>query len=88
MSDDVTYELLKGSLEAFNLHDLDFDHGSSSTDDCVFHMPKGARPHGDQYVGKNEVGQARQNDLRGFRMCIMETIGTGSVMILEFLNGH
>ena len=24
-------------------------------DDCVFYMPRGAKPRGDRYVGKNEV---------------------------------
>jgi ketosteroid isomerase-like protein len=24
-------------------------------DDCVFYMPRGARPRGDRYVGKNDV---------------------------------
>jgi hypothetical protein len=31
--------------------------------------------------------QVWQNDLRGFRMCIMVTISTRSVVILESLNG-
>lgn len=54
MTEHVTQELLKGFLEAFNRHDLDsiMDY---FTDDCVFYMPRGAKPRGDRYVGKNEV---------------------------------
>ncbi len=54
MSEYVTYELLKGFLEAFNLHDLDNIMGYFA-DDCTLYMPRGARPRGDQYVGKDEV---------------------------------
>jgi hypothetical protein len=36
----------------------------------------------------SEFEQAWQNDLRVFRMFIMETTSTGSVPILESLNGH
>jgi ketosteroid isomerase-like protein len=50
----VTVELLKGFLEAFNRHDLDSIMGYFA-DDCVFYMPRGARPRGDQYVGKKAV---------------------------------
>lgn len=54
MSEQVIYELLKGFLEAFNRHDLDaiMDHFA---DDCVFYMPRGSGPRGDQFVGKQEV---------------------------------
>src|SRR5215216_451283 len=38
--------------------------------------------------GRRRCGQAWQNDLKGFRMCIMGTISTGSVVISESLNGH
>lgn len=50
----VTLDLLKGFLEAFNRHDLDsiMDYFA---DDCVFYMPRGAKPRGNQYVGKSEV---------------------------------
>ena len=54
MSDHVSRELLKSFLEAFNRHDLDSIMGYFA-DDCIFYMPRGARPRGDQYVGKNEV---------------------------------
>ena len=54
MSGQITAELLKGFLEAFNRHDLDsiMDYFA---DDGVFSMPRGAKPRGDRYVGKKEV---------------------------------
>jgi ketosteroid isomerase-like protein len=54
MSKLVTYELLKGFLEAFNRHDLDaiMDYFA---EDCVFYMPRGSAPRGDWYVGKEAV---------------------------------
>ncbi len=54
MSKVVSNELLKSFLEAFNRHDLDsiMDYFA---DDCVFYMPRGARPRGDQYTGKDAV---------------------------------
>lgn len=54
MSEHVTYELLKGFLEAFNRHDLDSIMGYFA-EDCIFYMPRGSAPRGDRYVGKNEV---------------------------------
>ena len=54
MAEQVTYELLKGFLEAFNRHDLD-GIMSYFADDCVFYMPRGAGPRGDRYTGKEEV---------------------------------
>ncbi|TFD49687.1 nuclear transport factor 2 family protein [Cryobacterium frigoriphilum] len=54
MGDKVTQDVLKGFLEAFNSHDLDAIMGYFA-DDCVFFMPRGARPRGDQYVGKAAV---------------------------------
>ena len=54
MSEHVTIGLLKGFLEAFNRHDLEAIMGYFA-DDCVFYMPQGAAPRGDQYVGKQEV---------------------------------
>lgn len=50
----VTVELLKAFLEAFNRHDLDAIM-SYFADDCVFYMPRGVGPRGDQYVGKADV---------------------------------
>jgi len=87
MSDHVSYELLKGFLEAFNRHDLDSIMGYFA-DNCVFYMPRGAKPRGDQYIGKNEVRAGLAKRLREFRMYIMETTSTGSVAISESLNGH
>ncbi len=54
MTEHVTRKLLKEFLEAFNQHDLDsiMDYFA---DDCIFYMPRGAKPRGDQYVGKSEV---------------------------------
>ena len=54
MSKPVTVELLKKFLDAFNRHDLD-SIMSFFADDCVFHMPRGARPRGDTYKGKDAV---------------------------------
>ena len=54
MSEPITVELLKGFLEAFNRHDLDAIM-SFFAEDCVFYMPRGAKPRGDRYVGKEEV---------------------------------
>lgn len=54
MSRQVTTELLKSLLEAFNRHDLDgiMDYFA---EDCVLYMPRGAAPRGDRYAGKQEV---------------------------------
>ena len=54
IGENVTREVLKGFLEAFNNHDLDAIMGYFA-DDCVFYMPRGAKPRGDQYVGKEAV---------------------------------
>jgi len=54
VSEPVTYEVLKGFLEAFNRHDLDAIMGYFA-EDCVFYMPRGSAPRGDRYVGKEEV---------------------------------
>jgi ketosteroid isomerase-like protein len=54
MSEQVTVELLKGFLEAFNRHDLD-SIMSYFAEDSVFYMPRGAGPRGDQYVGREQV---------------------------------
>lgn len=54
MSEQVTMEVLKGFLEAFNRHDLD-SIMSYFADDCVFYMPRGAGPRGDRYIGKEAV---------------------------------
>jgi len=54
MAEHPNAELLKRFLEAFNSHDLDSIMGFFA-DDCVFYMPRGAKPRGDRYVGKDEV---------------------------------
>lgn len=54
MSANVSYALLKGFLEAFNHHDLDAIM-EYFAEDCVFYMPRGARPRGDRYAGKEAV---------------------------------
>ena len=54
MPKQVSVELLKDFLNAFNHHDLDsiMDYFA---DDCVFYMPRGATPRGDRYIGKADV---------------------------------
>ncbi|MEV1130429.1 nuclear transport factor 2 family protein [Agromyces sp. NPDC049794] len=54
MAERVTREVLEGFLKAFNEHDLDAIMGYFA-DDCVFYMPRGAKPRGDRFVGKEEV---------------------------------
>ena len=54
MSDHVSKELLKGFLEAFNRHDLDSIMGYFA-DNCIFYMPRGSLPRGDQYIGRDAV---------------------------------
>jgi len=64
MSKHVTVELLKGFLDAFNRHDLDSIMGYFAQD-CVFYMPRGARPRGDRYVGKENVRAGLAKRLEG-----------------------
>lgn len=54
MSEQVTYETMKGFLDAFNRHDLDaiMDYFA---EECVFYMPRGSAPRGDRYAGKDQV---------------------------------
>jgi steroid delta-isomerase-like uncharacterized protein len=54
MSQPVTEDVLKAFLDAFNRHDLDAIM-SFFADDCVFYMPRGAKPRGDRFIGKDEV---------------------------------
>lgn len=54
MAPEVTIDVLKGFLDAFNRHDLD-DIMGYFHDDCVFYMPRGQSPRGDRFVGKHEV---------------------------------
>lgn len=54
MPEQVTTELLKDFLEAFNRHDLDAIM-EYFAEECVFYMPRGADPRGDRYEGKSAV---------------------------------
>lgn len=54
MSEQINVQTLKDFLEAFNRHDLD-SIMSYFAEDCVFYMPRGTAPRGDQYIGKAEV---------------------------------
>lgn len=64
MSEHATIELLKGFLEAFNRHDLDAIM-SYFADDCVFYMPRGAKPRGDRFAGKREVREGLAKRFEG-----------------------
>lgn len=50
----MTIDHLKAFLDAFNRHDLDAIM-EFFADDCVFYMPRGAGPRGNQFVGKDAV---------------------------------
>lgn len=54
MPEQMTEQLLQDFLGAFNRHDLDAIMGYFA-EDCVFYMPRGAKPRGDRYAGKAEV---------------------------------
>lgn len=54
MSREVTVDLLKQVLAAFNRHDLD-GIMRFFADDCVLYMPRGMGPRGDRYAGKAQV---------------------------------
>ena len=64
MSDTVTLEVLQGFLDAFNRHDLNAVMGYFA-DDCVFYMPRGARPRGDRFVGKEAVRAGLEKRFEG-----------------------
>ncbi|HCK65656.1 MAG TPA: nuclear transport factor 2 family protein [Anaerolineae bacterium] len=64
MSGQVTVELLKEFLEAFNRHDLD-SIMSYFAEDCVFYMPRGAKPRGNSYSGKKEVREGLAKRFEG-----------------------
>ena len=64
MSEQVTIELLKGFLDAFNRHDLD-SIMDCFAEDCIFYMPRGAKPRGDRYVGKKEVREGLAKRFEG-----------------------
>lgn len=50
----VTQEILKSFLEAFNRHDLDAIM-EYFADDCVLYLPRGTSPRGTRFEGKAEV---------------------------------
>ena len=54
MASAVTYDTLKGFLEAFNRHDLDAIM-QFIADDCVMDLPRGTSPWGTRYVGQAAV---------------------------------
>lgn len=64
MPETVTSDVLKGFLDAFNRHDLDAIM-SYFADDCVFYMPRGARPRGDRFTGKDQVRAGLQTRFEG-----------------------
>lgn len=64
MKSQVTAELLKDFLEAFNRHDLDAIMGYFA-DDCIFYMPRGRDPRGDSYIGKEEVRKGLSKRFEG-----------------------
>ena len=70
MAEQVTVETLKDFLEAFNRHDLD-SIMSYFADDCIFYMPRGARPRGDKYVGKAEVRAGLASRFEGCPGCAL-----------------
>ena len=60
----ITVDILKQVLDAFNRHDLaaimDF-----FSDDCSFDMPKGPEPWGRRFQGKAEVRDALASRFKG-----------------------
>ena len=48
---------MKALCDAFNAHDLDRIMGFFA-DDCVLEMPRGSKPWGARFVGKEEVRKA------------------------------
>ncbi len=54
MSKPITEKLLKDFLDAFNRHDLDAIMDFFA-EECVFYMPRGKKPRGDRFVGKEDV---------------------------------
>ena len=55
---------LKKLCEAFNAHDLDRIMGFFS-DDCVLEMPRGGRPWGSRFDGKQDVCEALATRFEG-----------------------
>ena len=55
---------LKGLCDAFNAHDLDRIMGFFA-DDCVLEMPRGSRPWGSRFEGKEIVRKALAGRFEG-----------------------
>ena len=60
----VSQETLKNFLEAFNRHDLDAIM-EFFAEDCVLYMPRGAKPRGDRFEGKEAVRQGLSRRFEG-----------------------
>jgi steroid delta-isomerase-like uncharacterized protein len=60
----VTVDTLKQVLDAFNRHDPDaiMDYFS---DDCSFDFPRGPKPWGQRFVGKEQVREGLANRFKG-----------------------
>jgi steroid delta-isomerase-like uncharacterized protein len=54
MSQTISVDVLRDVLDAFNRHDLDAIV-SYFADDAVFESPRGPKPWGTRYVGREEV---------------------------------
>lgn len=62
MSDTVTREVPKGFLDTVNRHDLNAVRGYF-VDDCVFYLPRGAKPHRTSAAGRADTGFRCGHDL-------------------------
>src|SRR3989338_9575863 len=60
----VTVGTLKQILEAFNNHDLDAIMEFFS-DDCSFDFPRGPKPWGQRFIGKDQVREALAGRFKG-----------------------
>ena len=60
----VTVGTLKQILEAFNNHDLDAIMEFFS-DDCSFDFPRGPKPWGQRFIGKDQVREALDSRFKG-----------------------
>lgn len=60
----TTIRTLKKILEAFNNHDLDAIMEYFS-DDCSFDFPRGPKPWGQRFIGKDQVWAALSSRFKG-----------------------
>lgn len=60
----LTVRILKQILEAFNNHDLDAIMEYFS-DDCSFDFPRGPKPWGQRFIGKDQVREALASRFKG-----------------------